>query len=65
MTPRLKGASGDSLYFSHRTYEDRCRERRRVLNSTVESLSRYAEPLAEAIDNGGIVITGGQNQIDQ
>ena len=64
MTPRLKGASADSLYFSQRTYEDRCKERRRVLASTTESLVRYAKPLAEAIKNGGIVITGGKNQIE-
>ncbi len=64
MSPRLKATAGDSLYLSGRTYEDRCRERRRVLNSTPESLAQYAAPLAEAIREGGIVIAGGRNQID-
>ncbi len=64
MSPRLKATAGDSLYFGGRTYEDRCRERRRVLNSTPESLAQYAKPLTDAIREGGIVIAGGRNQID-
>lgn len=64
LTPRLKGNGADSMYFSERTYEDRCRERRRILNSTPESLARYAAPLTETISQGGIVISGGKNQID-
>ena len=44
LTPRLKGNGADSMYLSGRTYEDRCTERRRVLNSTPEKLAKYAEP---------------------
>ena len=64
LTPRLKGNGADSMYLSGRTYEDRCIERRRVLNSTPEKLAKYAEPLAKAIAEGGIVLVGGKNQLE-
>ena len=64
LTPRLKGNGVDSMYLSGRTYEDRCTERRRVLNSTPEKLAKYAEPLSKAIAEGGIVLVGGKNQLE-
>lgn len=64
LTPRLKGNGADSMYLSGRTYEDRCTERRRVLNSTSEKLAKYAEPLSKAIAEGGIVLVGGKNQLE-
>lgn len=35
-----------------------------MLNSTPEKLAKYAEPLAKAIAEGGIVLVGGKNQLE-
>lgn len=64
MTPRLKGNASDFMYFSGRTYEGRCEERRRMLNATPEKLLQLVDALESAIAEGGVSIIGGKNQID-
>ena len=64
LTPRMKGAAADNMYLSGWSYEQRCAERRRILNATPEKLLAHIDAIEETLKDSGISIVGGQNQID-
>lgn len=65
MTPRTKAQVGDKLYFSKTTWEDRCRLRRQLLAATAQDLSNVADILEKTIQEGGICLVGGKEQLDK
>lgn len=65
MTPRTKASVGDSHYFCRTTWEDRCEKRRQLLGATAEDLLAAADVLEKTLNDGGICIIGGQEQLAQ
>ncbi len=65
LTPRAKGTAADSLYLQGITWEQRCEQRRQLLEATPAQLAQMASVLKATLENGGICVIGGKNQIDQ
>lgn len=63
LTPRAKGTAADNLYWQGITWEDRCTQRRELLEATPEQLAKLAEVLKATLENGGICVVGGENQL--
>jgi presequence protease len=63
MTPRSNSHNGDRFYFIGRTWEDRCRIRRELLSTKPEDLLAIADELETSINEGGISVIGGKEQI--
>lgn len=64
LTPRMRGQVADQYYWEGLTYETRCQRRRELLSATVEDILALAEPLDRALENSGICVVGGQNQLE-
>lgn len=65
MTPRMKGSIGDTYYFMGRTREERCKLIKEILSATPEKLIEISGKISSALENGGICVVAGQNQIDK
>lgn len=65
MTPRTKAQAGDKLYFTQTTWEQRCLRRKELLEATAEDMLSWADVLDATLQNGGICIVGGQEQLDK
>lgn len=65
MTPRMKGSIGDTYYFMGRTREERCKLIKEILSATPEKLIEISGKISSALENGGICVAAGQNQIDK
>ena len=63
MTPKMKAMTGDRLYFSKTTWADRCRTRLQLLRALPEDLTAIAGILEKTLENGGICIVGGREQL--
>lgn len=64
LTPRARAQSGDNLYFSERSWEDRCRTRRELLSTTPDELRAIADVLESALDGESCCIVGNRAQLD-
>ena len=60
----MRGQVADQYYWEGLTYETRCQRRRELLSATVEDILALAEPLDRALENSGICVVGGQNQLE-
>jgi Zn-dependent M16 (insulinase) family peptidase len=65
MTPKTKAQTGDRLYFTQTTWEDRCRIRKELLSATPADLIAIADILEKAINDGGICMVGGKEKLDK
>lgn len=64
LTPRAKAQSGDNLYFSKRCWEERCRTRRELLNTTPDDLRAIADVLDTTLDGSSCCVVGNRAQLD-
>ncbi len=64
LTPRTKGLLADQFYWKDISWERRCRTREEMLSATPEQLAALTEVLDAALEQGGICVVGGQNQMD-
>ena len=64
LMPRAKGNVSDSFYWRNISWEYSCELRKQLLASTLEDLIELSYKLGNSIEDGGICIIGGQNQID-
>lgn len=64
LTPRMRGQVADQHYWEGLSYELRCLRRQELLSATVEDLLALAEPLDRALENSGVCVVGGQNQLE-
>lgn len=65
MTPRTKAAAGDNLYFTQTTWEQRCENRHALLNATAQDLLAVADLLEKTMNDGGVCIVGGREQLER
>lgn len=63
MTPKTKARTGDRLYFTRVSWEDRCARRRQLLGATAEDLTAIAELLDRTMAEGGVCMVGAENQL--
>ena len=65
MTPKTKAQVADRLYFCGTTWEDRCKARTQLLNTSADELCQLADLLEKTLNEGGICLVGGQPQLDK
>ncbi len=63
LTPRAKGTAADGLFWQGTSWEDRCRQRKELLQATPAQLTELAAVLKKTLENGGICVVGGENQL--
>lgn len=64
MTARTMVSVGDSHYFAHMTWEKRCLRRKQLLEASASDLMNLAEALEGVLNDGGICLVGGQEQLE-
>lgn len=64
LTPRMRGTTADSLYWKGITYEQHCLRRRQLLQAAPADLAALAEPLQKALEQGGVCLVAGKNQLE-
>lgn len=63
LTPRAKGQTADSFFWRGVTDETRLLRREELLHATAKELLSLAGPLSAAMENGGVCVIGGREQI--
>ena len=63
LTPRAKGQTADSFFWRGVTDETRRLRREELLHATAKELLSLAGPLSAAMENGGVCVIGGREQI--
>lgn len=64
MTAKTKARVSDGFYFSKTTWETRCERRRQLLGATAQELVQIADIIGGTMDNGGICMIGGKEQLE-
>ena len=64
MMPRMRGKQSDALYFKGVSYADRCRYRKEMLETSIQSLAKWIQPLRELAANSGVCVIGSLKQLE-
>jgi len=63
MTARMKGAVGDQFFFRGISYEDRCRRRTQMLQTSYRDMPILAEALSEGMKEAAVCVVGGADKL--
>ncbi len=64
LTPRLVGTVSANQYFSGTTYEDECKYRKELLNTSKDDLLRVADALEKIEELGARCVVAGREKLD-
>lgn len=65
LTPKSRAKAAEQQYFSHTSWDKLCQRRSQLLNSSRQDLLNCADVLESALQDAGICLVGGKEQLEQ